>query len=196
MIGIYKIKNILENKEYIGASTDIKRRFAEHKTPKARGNERLHKDMKRLGIENFEFSILCKCEKEELFSKELYYIKKLNPFYNYIGKNRSKEEKEKISKGTKKWWNSLDSKTKEKIIKNNLVGRRKGYKLSEETKNKLRKWVSENQGIKVTIVETGQTFKSIKECEKFLNACDGTVNAYWKGKIKSVKGYNVVKCRD
>ena len=68
MIGIYKIKNILENKEYIGASTNIKRRFAEHKTPKARGNERLHKDMKRLGIENFEFSILCECKKEELLS--------------------------------------------------------------------------------------------------------------------------------
>ena len=33
MVGIYKITNNINNKSYIGQSTDIERRFAQHKSP-------------------------------------------------------------------------------------------------------------------------------------------------------------------
>lgn len=38
MTGIYKITNKITGQIYIGQSTDIERRWIEHRTPKARGN--------------------------------------------------------------------------------------------------------------------------------------------------------------
>ena len=194
MIGIYLITNLINGFKYVGQSINIKRRFYEHKIPNDKG--KIDKAIKEIGIDNFKFEVLEECEKEELLTKELFYIKKLNPEYNYIGKNKTMEERKKISTATKKWWNQLPSETKEKIIKNNLIGPKKGHSVSEETRNKIRQWVNENQGTSVMIVETKQKFKRIKDLENFLGACKGTCAAYWKGKIKSVKGYHVVKCRD
>ncbi len=196
MIGIYKIVNRTNGKTYVGQSVDIERRFAEHKTPKANGNDRLHNDIKTLGIDNFDFQVIELCTKDELNAKELHYIRSLNPFYNCIGKQRPKETREKISKTLKKRWINLDEEEKQKIIKNNLKGPRKGHEVSQATREKLREWVKENQGQKVMIVETGQTFKKIKDLENYLGVCSGTCASYWAGKIKSVKGFHVVKCRD
>lgn len=193
MIGIYKITNSTNGRFYIGKSVDIERRFMEHKTPKATGNKKLHSDINALSIENFDFEILEECKEEELNARELHYIKTLNPFYNTVGKKVSDEVRKRISEGTKKWWNSLDDAKKQKVIKNNLTGPRKGHSVSEETREKIRKKVSENQKIKVKIAETGEEFDSIGSLEKYLGACTGTVSAYWKGKIKSVKGYHVAK---
>ena len=84
MIGIYKIENLINHKVYIGQSIDIDRRFKEHKFFKAneKDNNLLHQDIKQYGIENFKFEILEECLKEELNSKEQYWIK----YYNsYIG---------------------------------------------------------------------------------------------------------------
>ncbi|MCB5374038.1 GIY-YIG nuclease family protein [Amedibacillus dolichus] len=196
MIGIYKITNLTNGKFYIGQSVNIERRFMEHKTPKSHGNDRLHKDIQELGIKNFRFEILEECNENDLKAKELYYIKNLQPFYNWIGKQRTKEEKKKISIGTKKWWDNLSDDKKNKIITKNLTGPKKGHEVSAETREKLRKWVTENQGQKVMILETGQVFNKIKDLEKFLGVCHGTCAAYWKGKIKTVKGFHIVKCRD
>lgn len=49
---------------------------------------------------------------------------------------------------------------------------------------------------RVMIVETGEEFDSIGELERHLGACTGTVAAYRSGKIKTVKGVHVEKCRD
>lgn len=136
------------------------------------------------------------CTLENLRARELHYIKILNPFYNYIGKARTEIEKNKISLGIKKWWETLDESTKNKIIKNNLKGPFKGHSVSAETRKKISKKIAEVQGVPVMIVETGQRFEKVKFLEEYLGACTGTCAAYFKGKIKSVKGYNVVKCRD
>lgn len=196
MIGIYKIVNKANGKTYVGQSVDIERRFAEHKTPKAYGNDKLHNDIKMLGIDNFDFQVIELCTKDELNAKELRYIKLLNPYYNTIGKPHSEETKNKIRKTLKERWENLSESEKNKIITNNLKGPAVGHPVSEETREKLRKWSTENQGQKVMIVETGQIFNKIKDLESYLGACEGTCWAYWKGRIKSVKGFHVVKCRD
>lgn len=193
MIGIYKITNKINGNFYIGQSVDVKRRIMEHKTPKANGNDRLHNDMKKFGVKNFEFELIEECKTEELKAKELFYIKKMNPFYNTVGKKVPDETKKRISEGNKRWWESLDDSSKQKVINNNLTGPKKGHEVSEETRKKISKKISEVQGIKVMIVETGQVFDKIKFCEEYLGACKGTVYSYWKGKIKTVKGYHVVK---
>lgn len=196
MIGIYLITNTTNGKQYIGQSLNIKRRFAEHKAPKARGNNRLHQDIQEIGIDLFNFEIIEECSEEELNSRELYHIKSINPFYNSTGKKRTPEQRKAISVATKKWWDTLPEDKKALIISNNLKGPAKGHEVKVETRRKIGKAVSEAQKQRVRIVETGEIFNSIGELEKHLGACSGTVAAYRKGKIKTVKGFHVVECRD
>ena len=196
MIGIYSITDNLTGNMYIGKSTDIKRRFTEHKTPKARGNDRLHKDIQEKGIENFTFSVLEECNIDDLNLKELQYIKIYQPFYNTVGKNVSDETKKRISDGTKTWWNNLPEHKKQSIIKKNLTGHKKGYIVSDETKRKISESVSKVQKQKVRCIETQIVFDSVGAFERAVGAYPGACSAYWKGKIKTVKGYHVEKCRD
>lgn len=83
MIGIYKISNNINNKVYIGCSTDISKRFKEHRnyvlSPK-QYNKTLYKAFRKYGIENFTFSILEECSKDFLSIREQYYIKLYNSY--------------------------------------------------------------------------------------------------------------------
>lgn len=196
MTGIYKITNTITGQFYIGKSVDINRRWIEHKTPKANGNDSLHSDMQKYGLENFKFEIIEECEEKLLLKRELHYIKTLKPFYNTVGNKLSPETKKKISASTKKWWDGLPEEKKQFVINNNLKGPAKGHIVSSKTRKKISKKISEIQKQKVRCIETGEVFNSIGDFEKSVGACTGTCAAYWKGKIKSVKGYHIEKCRD
>lgn len=85
--GIYKIENLINAKKYIGQSTDIQRRFKEHKRPYKLVNptKELYIAFNEFGIENFSFEIIEECEKEKLNEREQYWIKyydSLNNGYN------------------------------------------------------------------------------------------------------------------
>lgn len=193
MIGVYKITNKVTNQCYIGQSVNIERRFTEHKTPKAWGNDSLHNDIKKYGVQNFDFEILEICKPSELLEKELYFIKKLKPHYNYVGKPIPEKTRKKISKGVKIWWDALDEEMQQKIIKNNLKGPRKGHEVLKSTREKISRKISEIQKQKVKCVETGEIFQSIGDFEKSVGAYSGACAFYWRGKIKTVKGYHVEK---
>lgn len=68
--GIYKITNCLNNRSYIGASKNIEKRWNSHR----RGESNIGKDILKYGSENFTFTILKKCPKEEFIENESYYI--------------------------------------------------------------------------------------------------------------------------
>lgn len=78
MIGIYKITNKVNGKIYIGKSTDIVRRFAEHKRHYKSESHRkkiaLYKSMWKYGVENFIFEILEETSVDVLDEREKYYI--------------------------------------------------------------------------------------------------------------------------
>ena len=83
--GIYKITNTITNDFYIGSSKNVKHRWANHKCPsrwKNYPNSQLYKDMKKYGVENFEFEILAEVEPEELKETEQEFIETLKPTYN------------------------------------------------------------------------------------------------------------------
>lgn len=93
MIGIYLIRNKINNKVYVGQSVDISRRIQEHlrsaqpekysKKSLRDSKTLIHKAMQKYKIQNFEFSILEECLKEELNQKEMYWIN----FYNSNNRN-------------------------------------------------------------------------------------------------------------
>lgn len=78
--GIYKITNKLNNKAYIGQSIHIEERWKEHIWGK--GNQPLHIDIAKYGIENFNFEIIELCSKDQLLEKEKYWIKYFNTYPN------------------------------------------------------------------------------------------------------------------
>ena len=70
--GIYKIKNNINNKIYIGQSVDIEKRWNKHLY--ATDDFVIHKAIRKYGKNNFTFSILEECEMEFLDEKENYWI--------------------------------------------------------------------------------------------------------------------------
>jgi group I intron endonuclease len=73
MIGIYKIISP-SNKIYIGQSIDIEKRFNSYsKLHHCKSQIKLYNSLKKYGINNHKFEILCECEISELNEKERYY---------------------------------------------------------------------------------------------------------------------------
>ena len=73
MIGVYCIKNKINNKRYIGQSINIENRLVSHKR-----NEKsilLVRAFEKYGLENFDFFVLEECSQEKLDDRERFYIK-------------------------------------------------------------------------------------------------------------------------
>lgn len=85
--GIYKIENKLDGKVYIGQSINIEERWKIHKKSiHCCGNEYdypLYRAIRLHGLENFEWSIIEECLKEELNNKEKFYIKEYKSIVPY-----------------------------------------------------------------------------------------------------------------
>ena len=83
MTGIYKITNKINGKVYIGQSTNIEKRWQDHKNDwKYNKTKLLYKAFEKYGLDNFTFEVLEECCVEELNSKEIDYIKQ---FRSYCG---------------------------------------------------------------------------------------------------------------
>lgn len=91
-IGIYMIKNLSNNKVYIGQSTDINRRWKDHKIKLKNNihyNEHLQKSYNRYGENSFRYLILCETSKEKLNELESYYIQKYQSYNSKYGYNQT-----------------------------------------------------------------------------------------------------------
>ena len=73
---IYLIKNIINNKIYIGACSELYRRVKKHLDAVENNDERpLYQDMRLYGVDNFIFQIIEYCKnKKELWKREEYWV--------------------------------------------------------------------------------------------------------------------------
>ena len=128
MIWIYMIKNLVNNKVYIGSTNNLSRRWIEHKNHLNNGkhtNNSLQNDWTKYSSSSFEFSVLNVCSESERDASEQLMIDNYdsqNPKFGYnlkdAGSNGglSEESKKKISRRQK--GNILTNEIKEKISLN------------------------------------------------------------------------------
>ena len=132
--GVYKITNTITNDFYIGSSKNVKRRWESHKWPSTwneNPNKQLYKDMKKFGVDKFEFQIIAEVEAEELKEKEQEFIEILKPTYNSNRANgldieRRKDYKKQYQKSdkgkeSKKQYEKSDKRKKYKRKYNNQL---------------------------------------------------------------------------
>ena len=90
MTGIYKYKNKINGRIYIGQSTDIEHRYKQHlydaknRTEKSTG---IDIAINKYGIENFCFEILEECDVNQLDERERFWINYYDSYHN--GYNRT-----------------------------------------------------------------------------------------------------------
>jgi group I intron endonuclease len=89
LIGVYAIVNTVNDRQYIGSSSRIFKRWNEHLKDlfnNSHGNKYLQKDFIKYGYCNFSFKIIDICTIEELSKLELRYIEQLDDGdYNVFG---------------------------------------------------------------------------------------------------------------
>lgn len=145
--GIYTITNLINNKIYVGLSTNILQRIEYHKRSLRKNNHHciyLQRAWDIYGEENFLFEILEECKEEYLYSEEHYWATLLNVHnrkhgYNEkptdpLGKPRHSElTKQKIGLGNK---NRIVS--KETVIKcqntKKINAKKNGYFIAPTSK--------------------------------------------------------------
>ena len=126
-IGVYQIKNNLNNRIYVGSSINLYGRFMKHISMLKRNkhvNKYLQNDWNKCGEENFHINILEFCNKQNVSEKEQEYLDRL-----YDEQNMCYNIKSKV-KGSCGWKHSEES-------KNKMSEKKKGIKLSQETCKKM-----------------------------------------------------------
>lgn len=168
--GIYALRCNVNNKWYVGQSTNVPRRMKAYLGKWCRGQELILRALNKHGINSFDAYILEKCNCDVLSEKEIHWgniLKSMNPHgYNLsLGRKGgkrvfTKEHRENMSLacigrvawnkgkiGVQSWSNESRKKSSLSHIGNkNAVGNtnKRGTKLTEETKLKV------SNGMKLT----------------------------------------------
>ena len=78
---IYRIINKIDGKSYVGqyCKDNPKQRFTNHKSRarKEDSTEYLYRAIRKHGLENFDFTLICICDNNELNDLEIKYIKEI-----------------------------------------------------------------------------------------------------------------------
>lgn len=152
--GIYQIKNLVNDKIYIGSAVSLLKRQTNHfsdLTHKRHANIHLQRAHDKYGKENFTFEILFICPEEDLIRLEQYCINNYEPEYNIcrvagssLGLIRSEETKikQRARKHTEESKLKMSISAKDKIIsletRQKMSNAQKGKKKTAEHIRKVR----------------------------------------------------------
>ena len=205
MIGIYKITSPT-GRIYIGQSVDIDYRWNDYRNKNCKSQPRLSRSFLKHGIDNHKFEVIEECSIESLNEKERYYQDLYKCIYDGLncrltasdGKSgrMSKESRLKMSEAGKR--KVMTAEHKEKIKKGNvrpMLGKkhtaeslalmsenrkkcpiRKGYSLSQETKDKIAlkatgRKASEETKAKMSLQRKGVPQSEALKAKRALGAC-------------------------
>lgn len=177
--GVYQIRNIINNKIYVGSSQNLYIRKREHFYTLSKGihrNKHLQNAFNSYGKENLVFEIIEFCDIRDQINIEQYWIDTIQKYTNIyniqpIADKITITEEIKDRMRGKTPWNKgkhgiYSEETLRKMKENrNIFGDRNpfyGMKHTQETKDKIQ----EANGIKVLCKETGIVYKSLHEAER------------------------------
>lgn len=187
--GIYKITNIVTQKIYIGQALDIERRKSRHEyaAQNEKAEDHLYRSMRKYGKENFLFEILEVCEEKDLDDKERYWIsfyESYNPRKGYnktLGgkrKNRfSEESKEKLSRARKAYLSNVEN--REKISKRS---KKMWEERTEADHKKIGEKISQSKKEKGSI--TSQQIREQWRNEDFREKLTQSIKSSWEDPLK------------
>lgn len=191
MTGIYKITNLINNKIYIGQSTNIQKRWEDHKFYSSKYQTAIQQAFKKYGISNFSFEVLEECPKEKLDEREIYWIKFYDSYNN--GYNLTKGGMSKI-----KLDYDLIVETYQKL--GSIHATHKELGIHRDSVRRVLEYFdipyNKNSSVPIAIVmidkQTGEelkTFTSIKDAAAYVGISDSTIRGYFSGRLKSAGGY-------
>ena len=139
--GIYQIRNLINNKIYVGSSVNLNRRKAKHfdfLQKNKHTNSKIQNSYNKHSAENFVFEIIEYVgDLTKLIEREQHYIDTLKPWYNLsptagnnLGIKHTLEARQNMSKAKKGSFQSEEAKLRRK-------GTNLGRKHSEESKRKM-----------------------------------------------------------
>lgn len=87
MTGIYLVTNLINNKKYVGQSTNIGKRWIKHRNypfnPNCKEyNYSFYQAIRKYGLENFKFEVIEECDVNQLNEREIYWISYYDSFNN------------------------------------------------------------------------------------------------------------------
>lgn len=155
--GIYKITNLVNNKFYIGSSTNLKLRKINHFSRlknNNHANKHLQSSYNKYGKENFIYEIIAFCPPEYIIKFEQWFLDNMKPKYNifkiagcnHTGIKRkplTDERKALLSKASSEWIRSEEYCENMRKIKT-------GVSIPNSTK-------------KIINIETNEIYASVKE---------------------------------
>lgn len=176
--GVYSIVCIPNGYMYIGSSINIASRWRHHRASLNRGDHKnifLQRAWNKYGQKAFGFTILEICQSDNRVSRELYWMKKLNPIFNLSvvdpKKDRftwSKETRQRMSESAKGHHNGIGVKRSgetRKKLSAVLIGNQnaKGHKHTDEERRKMSDaWKRKPRGYKVGHCPSGETRRKLK----------------------------------
>jgi group I intron endonuclease len=162
--GIYQIKNLINNKIYIGSTINLKQRFNDHKKllrHNKHPNNHLQSSWIKHGESNFVFELIEQVNIDSLLIREQYYINLLSSHDKKVGYNLSK-----------------------------FAGNTLGYKFSEKSKIKMSNSKINIEKQKILEDKTkniNYEYLNLKESKKIVNIVDVKNPFYGKKHSKETK---------
>ena len=152
--GVYQIKNKVNNKIYVGSTSNLEIREVNHFSSLKHDkhyNIHLQRSYNKYGKENFVFEVLFICSPESLLFYEQQFLDQWKPEYNISinalaptrGRKLTEEHKQKVGiamKGHENYFIKHSEETKQKISKS-----MKGYKKSKKHRENLSKALKGNK---------------------------------------------------
>ena len=182
-VGIYQIRNTVNNKIYIGSAVNLKKRFNTHlnklKT-NIHENSKLQRAFDKYGEQNFIFEIIEFVEdKNKLLEHEQYWIDRFNIVKegynicptagNSLGRVVKQETRDKMSKNNARYWKG---KKVPEHVRQNLI---KSLKSRTGSKN--------SKAVSVINLQDNNIFGSEVECAEYYKISTKTIREHCKHKV-------------
>lgn len=218
MVGIYKITNNINGKVYIGRSIDVKKRIQMHLNRNYDNYNYVHGDLDRdiakYGKENFSWTILCLCKKEELDRFEEFYIALFGSCNSETGYNKktfdtvpsNNQERAVIDIDTKEVFSGTSECARQLSISQgditrvcnrlsgSISGRRFMY-LDEYTEKGIIEYIpieNHKKCKQVKCLETNEIFESAHDAGRKLNLNFRLISSVCNNKRKTTGGYHFI----